>query len=347
MVRILIFVLLFVNTSSCQKLGASQIFEFQFEGNLMNGILNLPATGTPKGIVLIVHGSGRTNAIVEDLYADVRASILEAGYGTYMWDKIGCGKSEGTFDYYQTVQNSALEVIAAIEALKRKEISGSDEIGLWGISRAGWVCPTVINQYRKIKFWISVSGLDDKENFSYLFEENLRINGHPQDSISLLVNELKEGARICHSGGSFEDYMNATVNLRKNKFLSRFNNNSTITEGGYYQYQRIFTKEAFDDEAGLQIYVEHFDSILSNVNCPVLALFGETDKNVDWGKTRALYNETLGQNTNLTIKSFPNCNHNLFQCNSGGFYEFEDDSLPWNRCDGVLETMTNWINEEL
>ena len=263
-----------------------------------------------------------------------------------MWDKMGCGKSEGVFNYNQSVQNSALEVIAAINALKKKQVTGSEEIGLWGISRAGWINPIVINQYRNIKFWISVSGVDDKENFNYLFKENLQINGQSKDSILLLMNELKAGARICHEGGSFEDYINATQNLRKNKFFKRFNNNSETTEKGYYEYQKSFMKEGFDEESGLQVNVENFDSLLSNVNCPVLALFGESDMNVNWKNTKLLYRNTLGKNLDLTIKSFPNCNHNLFQCETGGFYEFQDNNLPWKRCDGALETITQWINEK-
>lgn len=345
MIRVFIFVLLFASLGNCQKQEPSQLFEFQFEGHTLNGVLNLPETGKPKGIVLLVHGSGRTNAVEEELHASFRAAIVKAGYGTYMWDKMGCGKSGGTFNYNQSVQNSALEVIAAINALKKEHIAGSEVIGLWGISRAGWINPIVINQYKGIKFWISVSGVDDKENFNYLFKENLRINGHPQDSIQLLGNELKEGARICHTGGSFETYMQATQNLRKNEFLNRFNNNSVITKAGYYEYQKSFMKEALDEATGLQVYIENFDSILLNINCPVLALFGERDMNVDWKKTLSLYQETLGKNVELTIESFSGCNHNLFQCETGGFYEFQDNKLPWIRCDKALETMTNWLIE--
>ncbi|MEO0333628.1 MAG: alpha/beta hydrolase, partial [Bacteroidota bacterium] len=201
MIRILLLLLLFAHQVNGQNQEKEQIFEFQFAEHTMHGRLNLPATKQPKGIVLIVHGSGRTDAVAGNWHADIRAAINEAGYGTYMWDKMGCGKSEGTFDYNQTVQNSAKEVIAAIRALQQAQIPGSAEIGLWGISRAGWINPLVINQYRDIKFWISVSGVDDKESFNYLFKENLRINGLPQDSITLLVNELKAGARICHEGG--------------------------------------------------------------------------------------------------------------------------------------------------
>lgn len=162
--------------------------------------MNIPENNGPKGVVLIVHGSGRTNAIAKDAYYDVRQVILKSGYATYMWDKMGCGKSGGTFDYNQSVENSALEVIAAINALKHKKILESDKIGLWGISRAGWIIPIVINQYKEIKFWISVSGVDDKENFKYLLEQNLRINGHPKDSVDLMVGEFMEGTKISNSG---------------------------------------------------------------------------------------------------------------------------------------------------
>ncbi|UOB18100.1 alpha/beta hydrolase family protein [Abyssalbus ytuae] len=322
-----------------------QIFDFEFEGITLNGVLNIPKHVQPKGIVLIVHGSGRTNAVEQEWYSDIRETMVKAGYSTYMWDKRGCGKSGGTFNYNQSVHNSASEVIAAINYLKQKEIPGCKKIGLWGISRAGWINPIVINEYKNIKFWISVSGVDDKENFNYLFEENLKINGYPKDSINLLTKEFKEGVRLIHSGADFETYMNATKNVRNNKFLNRFNNGTVITKEGYYKYQNIFMKEDLDEETGLQVYIKGFRSVLLNINCPVLALFGEKDKNVDWKKTKTLYINTLGRNTNLKIKSFPGCNHNLFKCKTGGFYEFQDNNLPWDRCDGFLTAMADWLNE--
>lgn len=341
-VTIIILVLTVINSNAQIK---KEILDFEFEGVVLNGVLNMPKNNKPKGIVLIVHGSGRTNAVAQEWYSDVRETLLKAGYVTYMWDKMGCGKSGGTFNYNQSVQNSALEVIAAINALKLKQIPGSDEIGLWGISRAGWINPIVINQYKDIRFWISVSGVDDKENFKYLLEQNLRINGLPKDSIDLIVGELLEGTKITHSGGSFEAYQAATPNLSQNEFWLRFTNGG-ITEEGYYDYQQTFMKEELDEKTGLQLYIKDFETTLSNINCPVLALFGEKDMNVDWTKTKTLYENTLGRNTDLTIKSFLDCNHNLFQVQTGGFYEVQDNNLPWKRCDGFLDTMADWLNEK-
>lgn len=338
----LIIMLLTITASNAQI--KNEILEFTFEGDILNGVFNSPDSGRPKGVVLIVHGSGQTDAVAQEWYYDVREAIVKSGYATYMWDKKGCGKSGGTFNYNQSVQNSALEVIAAINALKQKQIPGSNIIGLWGISRAGWINPLVISQYKGIKFWISVSGVDDKENFKYLLEQNLRISGNSKEMVDLLVNEWLEGSKISHSGASFEAYEAATANLRRNAFWLRFTNGG-ISEEGYHTFQKSFMMEQLDEETGLQVYVKDFETVLSNIGCPVLALFGEKDMHVDWIKTRSLYERTLAPNTDLTVKSFPDCNHNLFQCKTGGFYEFQDNNLPWTRCDDFLNTITSWLNE--
>ncbi|MEL7342190.1 MAG: alpha/beta hydrolase, partial [Bacteroidota bacterium] len=221
---------------------------------------------------------------------------------------------------------------------------GAHTVGLWGISRAGWICPLIINQYQNIAFWISVSGVDGKESFGYLFEQNLRINGHPEKEISHLVEEWKKGNEITHQGGRYDEYLAATEQLRKNSFIQRFNGGRQVTEEGFYNYQEFFKQQLWDTTAQLQIYIEDFESLLAKVNCPVLALFGEQDMTVDWQKTKALYERILSPQR-LVIESFPRCNHNLFQCKTGGFYEFEDNNLAWNRCDGFLDTMTNWLQK--
>ncbi len=344
-ITVITIVLLIVTNLKAQS--NRQILNFKFEGVVLNGVLNLPKDQKPKGVVLIVHGSGKTNAVAQEWYSDIRETIVKTGYATYMWDKMGCGKSGGTFNYHQSVQNSASEAIAAINTLKEKQITESNTIGLYGVSRAGWINPIVINQYKDIAFWISVSGVDDKENFAYLLKENLRIDGLPKDSINLIVDQWLKGIKIAHSGGSFETYMNVTKDLQNNSFWWRFvrENMGEMNEEVYSGFQVPLMKETLDEETSLPVYIENLDEILSNIKSPVLALFGETDMNVDWKKTRLLYKKTLGQNTDLTIHSFPNCNHNIFECKTGGFYEFQDNKLPYKRCDGFLNTIEDWLNK--
>ncbi len=323
----------------------TQIFEFEFEGVVLNGVLDLPKDQEPEGVILLLHGSGRTNAVAQNKYSDVRKTMVKAGYATYMWDKKGCGKSGGNFDINETIDKSALEAIAAITALKKNKIPGSNAIGLYGGSRAGWVNPMVINQYEGIAFWISVSGGDHQENFSYLLGENLRINGVRNDSIDLIVNQWLEGIKIAHSGGSYEEYLDATEALQNNSFWLSFmiQNFGGMNEEVYNGFQKPLMKRKLDPKTGLPVNIENFEELLSNVKIPVLALFGEKDMNINWRKTKSLYEKTIGVHGDLTVVSFPNCNHSIQECETGGFYEFYNKTLPPKRCDGFLSVIENWL----
>jgi fermentation-respiration switch protein FrsA (DUF1100 family) len=92
----------------------------------------------------------------------------------------------------------------------------------------------------------------------------------------------------------------------------------------------------------LMIYIDNFRGLLKNINCPVLAIFGEKDANVDWRKTKALYSETIGKNKNssLTIKTLPGCNHSMIKCKTGGLYEKME---KWQYCDEYLGTINMWL----
>jgi len=76
----------------------------------------------------------------------------------------------------------------------------------------------------------------------------------------------------------------------------------------------------------------------------VLAIFGEKDRNVNWRNTVALYSETIGKNPNasLTIRTFPDGNHNLQQARTGGLREMLQAS-EHRASDGYYEAMSDWL----
>ena len=61
--------------------------------------------------------------------------------------------------------------------------------------------------------------------------------------------------------------------------------------------------------------------------------------NIDWLKTKSLYENTIGVNRDFTVVSFPNCNHSIQECETGGFYEFYNKEIPPKRCDGFLSAI--------
>jgi alpha/beta superfamily hydrolase len=321
-------------------------FSFSFEGKKYSGLVDLPEQKPATAIIVIVPGSGKTNIVAGNWFSDIRSRFVELGLACLVWDKAGCGKTEGVFDYNQSVQNSASEVVAAITQARSKNIPGSGKVGLWGISRAGWICPLVIEQI-PIAFWISVSGTDDKENFGYLLEKNFLIEGRSKSQTKKLVKEWQKGNEIARTGGSFEENLKATENLRKDSFYIFINGNSTPTKEGYLQWQKKFEtgENITDKKTGLVIYIPEFEKLLSKIDCPVLALFGEKDLQVDWQKTRTLYKKTIGKNTDadLEIKVLPDCNHNMRQCKTGGYRE---KLTGWQPCAGYFDAMVSWLKEK-
>ncbi len=328
----------------------TQRFEFVSDGNRLSGFVDVPADGAARAMIVIVHGYGETDVAGRTSYYDLRSRFTELGISTLIWDKPGCGESEGTFDANQPVEGSAREVLDAIRQVRGSGLPGSQKIGLWGISRAGWIAPLAIAQDPDIAFWISVSGTDDKENFPYLLESNLRIEGRSETEIQSLLGELRRGFEITSRGGSFEDYLAATQNLRRDPFMTFLSGGRDENEAAFLAEQQKFLSGAFqvDEATGLMIYVPQFERLLAGVNVPVLALFGERDRNVNWRNTVALYSRTIGQNprASLTIRTFPDGNHNLQQAPTGGLREMIE-MTERRASNGYFEAMEDWLRRNV
>ena len=345
-----IIVLLFMAFSVAlhgQERMKSDSFTFVFEGKRLSGLVDLPLEKEPVAMIIIVPGSGKTNMVAGNAFSDLRTRFVQQGIACCVWDKAGCGNSEGVFDGNQQVQNSAKEVVAAIKELKHRNVAGSGKIGLWGHSRAGWICPLAIAEDPSIAFWISVSGPDDKETFGYLLERNFVIEGRSDAEAKKLIDEWKNGIRVAKHGGTFEENLKATENLRNDPFYVFMSRNSKPTLEGYISWLKKFEtgETVIDEESGLQVYIPGFAKILGKVQCPVLAIFGEKDSQVDWQKTLRLYNETIGKNpkAELTVRTFPDGNHNIQQCITGGFRE---KLSARKQCEGYYETILTWLTKK-
>lgn len=321
-------------------------FAFEYNGNKLSGFLDFPDTNKASTLIIIIPGSGPTNFAHSPGCDVIRASFIKLGIVVCLWDKQGCGKSQGVYDDDQTMQSSAQEAITAINKLKGLDIPGSKRIGLFSASRGGWVAPLVIEQIPSIAFWISISGPDDKDNSIYKLSSNLRVMGKTESEIQLLMNEKKEGNRIFWREGTYQEYHEITKNLNKDSAMIALD--GAESENNYLQLQKRFLGKGyiFDKESGMIVMVPNLREILMKIQCPVLAIFGEKDTQLDWQNTLNLYKKTLGtrKDSILTIKTFPNCNHSILKCKTGGMNE-NLEVFGWQFCDGFFETMSLWLKE--
>lgn len=339
------------SASQAQELQTEPI-AFEVEDLTLSGQLSLPASGDARALVILVHGYGRTNVIQDNWYYDLRTQLASRGIASFTWDKPGCGESDGEFDADQSVQSSAREVVAAAAALREFGVPGSERIGLWGVSRAGWIAPLALDQDPKLAFWISVSGVDDKESFGYLLRSNWRIEGYSEERASELYGQWQRGNEIVAQGGSHASYLEATALLRKDPFYAFVTGRTDpVTETEYAALVKKVAalEQPIDEATGLAIYVEDFPALLSRIRVPVLAIFGGKDSIVDWRATRRLYDSTLGskREKSLRIATFPNGNHNLHRCETGGYREMLGILDAPRMVDGYFRAILEWLDDQV
>lgn len=321
-------------------------FEFEYNDLKYNGFIEFPNQKS-RGLIVLFPGHGPTDFAKGGDYSELRNFFTESGFTVSFWDKAGCGQSEGIYNHNQSIESSSKEAIAAISKIKSLNVPGSNQIGLWGISRAGWICPLIIEQDPSIAFWITVSGTDQFENSRYMLEANLRAEKRSESEINVLMGEWDHYQKILVRGGeSLEDFLKSIPNLIKDPYFN--SNNFQFTEEVFLAVQNAYQNNGliYDDSTNLRIMVNDFENKLSKVNIPVLAIFGEKDSQVDWKKTQILYNKMIGTNpkADLTIRTFPNCNHTIQKCESGAINE---NLKKFNNevCDGYYNTLLRWLNK--
>ncbi|WP_422083390.1 alpha/beta hydrolase family protein [Ulvibacterium sp.] len=346
------FFILFMICSPILCLGqmVTKDFKFKFENRQYSGILDLPENRRAISLVVLVPGSGRTNIVEENWNHELRKRLTEMGIACYSYDKAGCGMSEGEFDYNQSVENSSKEVLAAIQGLREAKIPGSNNLGLWGISRGGWICPLAIEQDTSIAFWISVSGPNHLENMVHLLKTNWLIEGRSKEDTEMLAEEWLEGYRIAFENGSFEAFLEARENFNKDPFVQFLNGGKAPTEEGFNDFREYLSESniELDPGTGLGIVLPEFDTLLKKIECPVLAIWGKKDSQVDWKASKGLYWETIGATGKLTTKTFADCNHLMQTCEDCGMKESYEDLVAkglGQPCEGYYEAIETWLLE--
>lgn len=304
-------------------------FSFTHKGQVLRGILDFPDSRGTGYAVLLVHGHGSTRVFTGASYRSIRTRFTQAGLVCCTWDKPGCGNSEGQYDHDQTVMDSADEVVAAMGALSGEGIVERGKIGLWGISRAGWINAVAIEKDPTVAFWISVSPGGECDNYPYLLRENLRLEGRSEEYISLLLDELREGSRCMDVGAPYQRFLQARRHYHQDP-LARL-----LSEQDYL-------REVSKRKQGLRTPPSKFRMVLARIGCPVLAMFGEKDLNVDWRDSVELYRDAFRNRGDVTVKTYKDMNHCLCRCETGSLRETLDKKL-FDMDATCIEDMVSWM----
>ena len=133
---------------------------FESEGATLAGTLWLPVGDGPHPAMVYVHGSGRQT---RRSATGVAAHFNALGVAVLGYDKRGVGASGGVYEGRDNASEENLTLLArdagaGITFLRaRADIDGA-QVGLWGVSQAGWIVPIAAVLDGEVAFTVLVSG---------------------------------------------------------------------------------------------------------------------------------------------------------------------------------------------
>ena len=297
---------------------------FTNAGYTFNGTLTLPqncSKTTP--VVLMVTGSGQQNRDEELFdhkpFAVIADALARQGIASLRYDDRGWGDKSQDFSQFTTAD--FLQDAASALPLLRKRFS---KVGVLGHSEGGTIAMMLASE-GKTDFIVSLAGMaiSGKETLVMQNRQAMSALGLPKDvvdsyctTISNILDEIAKGKKT-----------------------------SEISIDGVPDNLKPILKRELEQTSSP--YIRHFITLdagkqLSNIKCPVLALNGTKDTQVDCTANTTQLEKCL-TNCKHTIKKIDGANHLFQHCTTGSIVEYQQ--IEETIAPDVLETITKWINE--
>jgi dienelactone hydrolase len=170
-------------------------FTFTNDGVTLAGSLYLPQGAGPHPAVIFVHGSGPVD---RGGAGNWPGFLVDQGFAVLAYDKRGQGASGGSYtlpdggrDNQPHMKRRSTDVLAALQALQKRDDIDAKTVGLVGGSQAGWVMPMVAEK-GGVAFTVTLSGgateLSIEGRYSGLADER-GSGGRPVEE---LIEELRK-----------------------------------------------------------------------------------------------------------------------------------------------------------
>lgn len=304
---------------------------FEHGDNKLEGMLIKPKGLTgPVPVLLFIDGDGESHYDGYGYSQHIWQSLANAGVASFSWSKPGVGDSTGNW-LHQSLEDRADEAIAAIEMLKTRDDIVHNKIGLIGWSQAGWVMPIVASKSDYPNFMIMISGaINWMDQGHYMHTVRMRLKDASQTEIDAAkVTSFADAER--YFAMEYEEY---AIEVSAD-------GDEPMTRDRFRFVQLNWKSDARDH--------------LKDIDCPVLAIFGGQDVNVDGVETARVYREEFRKagNQDITIQVFPDAQHAILK---GRHFKAQIPGLWFVTklaflggdafADGYLDLIASWAKEK-
>lgn len=335
-----------------------QVRNVEFENSSakirLSGTLTLPPkpsgkenfSSPPIPAVVLISGSGpqdRDETIAEHRpFAVLADHLTRAGLAVLRFDDRGVGQSQGDFSKATSV-DFASDVLAAVDFLRQQPEIDRDHIALCGHSEGGIIAPLAAVQDANIAGIVLLAGTGVNGEQILVSQNRLILTAANTPEPELTRQLEVQQAMIAVATQSpipSADEFKLQVAARLETHLGELDATA--------RSQLIDAAAAQLLSPWFQTFLKHEpQEVLSRVRCPVLALCGEKDLQVDPSLNLPAIEAALtkGGNQDFTVKLLPGLNHLFQTCTSGAVSEYgeiEETIAPQ-----VLEIVTAWLQEHL
>lgn len=310
------------------------------------GTLTIPKPSRKVPLAVLVSGSGpqdRDETLLEHKPFWVIADYLaRRGIAVLRYDDRGVGKSKGNFAQ-ATTADFAQDASAAVAFARTVPEVDPQKIGIIGHSEGGLVAPMVASTDKQLAWIILLAGPGVNGEQILYSQGPLMIAAEGGSEASqqqqlrmqkLTFQSLKEVAK----GGDKESKVQSVIDA----LLKDQPDVSADARTNVEQSVRLNWAEM--EKPWFQFFVAHEPGpVLEKVKCPVLALNGALDRQVDPKLNLPKISEhlTKGGNTRFKVREFEGLNHLFQTCKTGGISEYE--LIEETIAPSVLTEIGDWI----
>lgn len=290
---------------------------------VLNGTLTLPdGYSSSSPAVVMVTGSGQQNRDEELFehkpFAVIADALARAGIATLRYDDRGFNGYAGNIGEC-TTDDFKNDALAGVEFLRKR----FGKVGVIGHSEGGTIA-LMLAAEQKVDYIVSLAGMviSGAETLILQNRSALAAAGFDKEVVDTYCKVLEEAFEVKVNGGSMPRIDNYELpDVLKQNFISVL----TMIQ---------------------QPYMHHFLTLdmrplLNKVLCPVLALNGTKDIQVEYESNLGALRNGLSSNENSSIEAIEGVNHLFQTCKTGDVTEYRE--IEETISPKVLEIIADWI----
>ena len=287
-----------------------------------NGTLTLPENYTKNTpVVLMVTGSGQQNRDEELFshkpFAVIADALARQGIASLRYDDRGWGDKSFNFADF-TTDDFRQDAAAAIPLLRKR----FNKVGILGHSEGGTIAMMLAAE-GKADFIVSLAGMaiSGKETLIMQNRQAMSAIGLPKETVDSYCNSISKALDEIASGKKANE-----INIDDVPQALK-----PITIKGLQQADTPYVRHFLTVDVG---------KLLPKIKCPVLALNGTKDTQVDCDANTTRIEKGLA-NCKHSIKKIDGVNHMFQHCNTGIVTEYQQ--IEETIAPEVLQVVAKWI----